>query len=1024
MVNLPILDTETSSDRQEMDFLVPPHAFGNGEPSGERAYAFEEVYREEQAEIAASRKLRCPGIKNDGLVGLAFSGGGVRSATFNLGILQGMAEKGVLRQIDYLSTISGGGYIGSWLTAWIRRQGGAPVEKTLKENAAHPKEEGRRYMEPHAVRFVREFSNYLAPRSGSMSLDTWALLAIYLRNLLLNLVLLTSLCLCVLLLPLILIWGFKLAGPLLESGLHLNGSIYSVHNLLRVVLLCLMALSVVVAATTAGWGLTAFSNKRVLRGWKRHVVEHGARFNSLGFLTALLFLTLFLGHGPSFLIEHMVVWMCLGGSGYLIFWSVALGVGRRTRFPDSPFEDEGLPEQQTRAAGESKRYWSPFLTYTVVAGSIGGLLVYGVLRLFMWIRAEQPIRAASDGALITLGPPLLIAALIITQSLHIGLAGRSFDDARREWMARATGALLLTAVCWLALVGAAVFGPVAMHFLVSSRWSHNGWGQLTAWALASGWAGTTLAGLGAGRAKSDSKLPRILMHAAPYVFLIGLVFFLARGSDYVLGHMLWWGSTARSEVPDITRPATASELATEIQALGKAQGLQQMARAYSSTERMIASLDGTSLAELAEHHWLTVENYSDVRLIVLFALFALVALIFERRLDVNEFSMQLFYRNRLVRAYLGASKKRAPHPFTGFSDSDDMALRLLRTDQILARESIDDEPRQEDSHKAPYDGPYPILGTALNIVRGKQLAWQSRKATSFVFTPRFCGYDFFSVSQEMENGFTASAYRRTEHFTGASGPTLGTALGISGAAASPNMGYHSSTAISALMTICNVRMGWWVGNPRHPKAWRDKGPRSALAALLNELLGQTNDEGRYVYLSDGGHFENLGLYELVRRKCRYIILCDGTRDREMSFRDLGDAIEKCRRDFGAEIEFDAAALGLRSGSRLSSSHYALGSIHYHDGAVGELLYIKASLTGDEPLDVTAYASSNRSFPHDSTANQFFTESQFESYRALGQHIFRRLVADAGATEDGEIEVFKIFRGLRPELKTARASASL
>ena len=89
---------------------------------------------------------------------------------------------------------------------------------------------------------------------------------------------------------------------------------------------------------------------------------------------------------------------------------------------------------------------------------------------------------------------------------------------------------------------------------------------------------------------------------------------------------------------------------------------------------------------------------------------------------------------------------------------------------------------------------------------------------------------------------------------------LGTALSISGAAASPNMGYHSSPAVTFLMTVFNARLGWWLGNPAREK-WCEPGPRSGFY-LFKELFGRTNANSKYIYLSDGGHFENLGVYEL------------------------------------------------------------------------------------------------------------------------------------------------------------------
>src|SRR5262249_29218786 len=142
----------------------------------------------------------------DDIVGLAFSGGGIRSATFNLGVLQALANKGYLKQIDYLSTVSGGGYIGAWLTAWIKRKGCAEVEKKLANNRDEsPPHEPWRYIEPNPIRFLRKYSNYLAPRTGLASTDTWALLSVYCRNVLLNLALLVAAGAAFLLLPLLVI---------------------------------------------------------------------------------------------------------------------------------------------------------------------------------------------------------------------------------------------------------------------------------------------------------------------------------------------------------------------------------------------------------------------------------------------------------------------------------------------------------------------------------------------------------------------------------------------------------------------------------------------------------------------------------------------------------------------------------------------------------------------------------------------------------------------------------------------------
>jgi hypothetical protein len=231
-------------------------------------------------------------------------------------------------------------------------------------------------------------------------------------------------------------------------------------------------------------------------------------------------------------------------------------------------------------------------------------------------------------------------------------------------------------------------------------------------------------------------------------------------------------------------------------------------------------------------------------------------------------------------------------------------------------------------------------------------------------------------------------------------------VAISGAAASPNMGYHSSSAVTFLMALWNVRLGWWLGNPGTAGAhtFERPGPRFAPRPLFAEAFGLTDDANPYVYLSDGGHFENLGLYEMVLRRCQVILVSDAGQDEEFSFADLGSAIAKIRIDLGVPIRFDGippmrkceakdyAAAG--AASRQAVPFWAVASIGYsevdrrEDGTPAEdgvLLYVKTSLNGTEPVDVFNYARAHPAFPHESTADQLYTEAQFESYRALGFH---------------------------------------
>jgi len=152
------------------------------------------------------------------------------------------------------------------------------------------------------------------------------------------------------------------------------------------------------------------------------------------------------------------------------------------------------------------------------------------------------------------------------------------------------------------------------------------------------------------------------------------------------------------------------------------------------------------------------------------------------------------------------------------------------------------------------------------------------------------------------------------------------------------------------------------------------------------MFGRTSDRSPYVYLSDGGHFENLGLYEMVRRRCRLIVVSDAGCDPSYRFDDLANAIRKVRLDFGIEISFPGG-LDIAGPTSTCRARAAVGHIAYSavdpGAADGMLLYLKAALCGDEPVDVANYAAAHPLFPHQPTTNQWFEDAQFESYRMLG-----------------------------------------
>jgi hypothetical protein len=364
--------------------------------------------------------------------------------------------------------------------------------------------------------------------------------------------------------------------------------------------------------------------------------------------------------------------------------------------------------------------------------------------------------------------------------------------------------------------------------------------------------------------------------------------------------------------------------------------------------------------------------------------------------NANTFSLHGMYRMRLVRAYLGASNSnRNPNTFTNFDPNDDMPLADVAAD----------------------GAPMHIINCNLNLVDTKVLSWQQRMGESFTFSRVYAGS-------------WRTGYVPTRDYAGVQGIKLGTAMAISGAAASPNMGYNSSPLMTLLMTLFNARLGWWLPNAKFQndgkkpaihdaRLMRRNSPRWSMVPLVNEAIGRTDDRFKWIQLSDGGHFENLGLYEMVMRRVKTLVLVDADADRTCQLGDLGNAVRKIYIDLGVPIEMDSVKMG--EGIQGENHYCAIGRICYScvdpeipgapavhpswDARDGVLIYIKPQLNGNEPEDVLAYARTHASFPHETTANQFFNESQFESYRHLGSYVMDVLTKNLASKCDGTLASF-------------------
>jgi hypothetical protein len=286
------------------------------------------------------------------------------------------------------------------------------------------------------------------------------------------------------------------------------------------------------------------------------------------------------------------------------------------------------------------------------------------------------------------------------------------------------------------------------------------------------------------------------------------------------------------------------------------------------------------------------------------------------------------------------------------------------------------------------DAPYQLINTALNVQASKSVNRRGRNADFFLLSRNFVG--------SRATGYvpTSDMERVVHRFD------LGAAVAVSGAAVSSNMGAATIKPLSATLALLNIRLGYWL---RNPKRIRRKGGWSALANFyfLAEMLGLLNEKTRSIYLSDGGHIDNLGIYELLRRRCKVIIVADAEADPQMAFGAFNVVERYALVDLGVRIDLpwqQVANVSKTTGIKIDKEgdapkklgpHVAVGEIRYPGGRRGVLVYIKSSLTGDENDYVFHYKKRYGSFPHETTLDQLFTEEQFEAYRALGFHAAHR-----------------------------------
>jgi hypothetical protein len=371
--------------------------------------------------------------------------------------------------------------------------------------------------------------------------------------------------------------------------------------------------------------------------------------------------------------------------------------------------------------------------------------------------------------------------------------------------------------------------------------------------------------------------------------------------------------------------------------------------------------------------WIRNLNWGCIALLIIVGL--IILWLPSRLLNINKISLHCFYRDRLSRAFLiqhdSVHPKKNSVPFEKLFPNDKIQLADIYNNELAV-------------------GPYHIINTNLNQTKSLPREGPEgvfRTGESFIFSKYWCGSNI--------TGYVATEeyQKKDQHID------LATATAISGAAANIGMGFSNMPVLRLLMALLNIRLGYWAPNPKSasPKPVQLLfGKTPGTWTLMKEMLGMYSRKSSYINLSDGGHFDNLGVYELLRRRCKYIIVADAEADPEMKFQALAYIIRLARIDFGIIIDINLSDLKQDKDSKLSRKHCVVGSITYPETAnaneeIGYLFYCKSSLTGDEPQHLHEYRVKHPSFPHQTTADQWFDEQQFEAYRELGYHIARESV---------------------------------
>ena len=941
--------------------------------------AWEQAYprelREQEEKLHGQRHRRCRHHVDDtgtrrcrAHIGLALSGGGIRSATFAFGVLQTLARRHILDRIDVLSTVSGGGYTGALLTRLLARRefrDHDAVRRAILPACETPGQEpGPSEPERGSVlRWLRDNGRYLAPKGS---------------------------------------------GDLLLAGAILLRNWISVHLVLGAPVLTLFMIAQF---------LRHLSHAASSRGVDALPPGCASGINSLASLEAWLTCHLPLGEtflwwSPWVLLPALLFALWVVPSGW-VYW---LATG-----------------------GNLKWHRVAALSFVVVS-----CVVY----------VHQIVGGAQAAA-------VALSWLVTILMLVLYCRGAEGHALQNRLSSRLRAALMVTG-CLLAFALVDTFGQT-----VYALWRTPG-SALTQWVA------TGLGGVGVAFASArwlaayfwgEGRGPRVrstLTLAAPVAAVLLLT--LALVAINVVAHGVAWNFEYPREVPKALVERSES-------------GGEGCATEPSSC---------TSLATLRCVDCVVLGQPDAARTgAAALLLLALTILIGDWRSLLNKSTLLPFYVARLTRAYLGASNPARLNPDRQSAvghvhDGDDV-------DMVWGRVAGRQDPIMKGA-------PLHLVNVTINETLDGKLRLQQtgRKGIGMAIGPAGVSAgvrhhvvctDEGGVSLFPEDGqrYRMFGYRNPWLLDFAEQSlSLGHWIGISGAAFSTGLGWRTNAAFSFLAGFFNVRLGFWwnsgvdpaerekaghearerarmTGDAEHANeryeqdgdsprlSWSSRFGRCFVSALpvhsylLDEFLGRFHGTARrYWCLTDGGHFDNTGAYELIRRRLPLIVVIDAEADPNGTFQGLGTLVRKARADFGAEIEFlenseqDSELATLRrevetavpyagmldalrprreeapSGATAkergrpapagrtgrSLAHAAVARVRYcgDPDRISLLVYVKPTLLGDEPVDIEQYHGENPDFPHQKTVDQFFDEAQWESYRKLGELIAERVLA--------------------------------